>query len=78
MQTPITQLIERLEAKLKTIIIPDSTVQPADISALQFAITKAKELLEVEREVIIEAWESGSYDGSVLGAENWYNEKYKQ
>tara|TARA_R110000868_G_scaffold119513_5_gene317282 strand:- start:20430 stop:20831 length:402 start_codon:yes stop_codon:yes gene_type:complete len=47
MQTPITQLIERLEARLKE---KNGSTQFSYVARvqLQFAITQAKELLEVE------------------------------
>tara|TARA_R110000868_G_scaffold309986_2_gene571220 strand:+ start:4069 stop:4374 length:306 start_codon:yes stop_codon:yes gene_type:complete len=72
MQTPIEQLIERLEAMRDKILqeiekLPPVCIGKIELCAkrdtLNFAITQAKELLEVEEEMIKEVYNDGKCNG---------------
>ena len=73
MKTPMQQMLELLEELL------DSKPTRADRSRLTTAIAKAKELIKVEKEVIVKAVYDGmgkNFDPNMGRAEMYYNETF--
>ena len=73
MKTPMQQMLELLEELL------DSKPTRADRSRLATAIAKAKELIKVEKEVIVKAVYDGmgkNFDPTMGRAEMYYNETF--
>lgn len=91
MQTPIEQLIERLEAMRDKILQEIEKLPPVCIGkielcakrdALSFTILEAKELLDVERSRLESARADGRHDFRTNGAmftndNKWFNEQFK-
>ena len=81
MKTPIQQMLELLEELL------DSKPTRADQARFETAITKAKELIPIEREIIMDAyWNGGQYEPETISeCEDYYelitvgmNEEYEE
>ena len=73
MKTPMQQMLELLEELL------DSKPTRADRSRLETAIAKAKQLMKVEKEVIVKAVYDGmgkNFDPNMGRAEMYYNETF--
>ena len=73
MKTPMQQMLELLEELL------DSKPTRADRSRLETAIAKAKQLMKVEKEVIVKAVYDGmgkNFDLNMGRAEMYYNETF--
>jgi len=72
MKTPIQQMLELLEELL------DSKPTRADRTRFETAIEKAKELIPIEKEIIMDAyWNGGLWDPETIsGAEGYYNENF--
>jgi len=75
MQTPITQLIEWLEKEISDDYDDPNTT--AVNQKIYESIRKSKELLEVEREVIIKAYYTPMHLNMNETGEDYYNEKFK-
>ena len=73
MKTPMQQMLELLEELL------DSKPTRADRSRFETAIAKAKELMKLEKEVIVKAVYDGmgkNFDPNIGRAELYYNETF--
>tara|TARA_R110000868_G_scaffold309986_2_gene571221 strand:+ start:4371 stop:4640 length:270 start_codon:yes stop_codon:yes gene_type:complete len=82
MKTPLQELISRLEFdlfELQSIRVPTITVK-GKILGVKRSIEKAKELLEVQKHMMMISYSEGVADvklGVQRDSETWFNEQFK-